>query len=1285
VSFRAKQPSIGLNALSGGVSVKDDTLFVKKLALRTEETSILIDGAVQQYLTNPRLNLNISSDKLSLPEIARLVPSLAGIPVQPAFEIALDGPLDRLGVNMNVRSSAGQITGKLLVDTLAPSQGASGEVFVRHLDLAPFTKTAANKSDLTIDTKMDVKVADAANLDTLSGTASMQSPRIAVAGYAAENVAIGAKLQGRRVALDARANAYGAAAQASGTVTIPKEKEPVAFDLAGTLRHVDARRLPASAGAPPAPTDVNVAFKARGHEPMVAGQPRSVDADLRFADSTVSGMRLANGSSAKVSMRGSAIAYEADATVSGVDLARVGRDLRMPALADPRYESNINAHIAAKGRGTTLNTIDVTANGELTDSTVLGGKIPQVTFAADISNDRAHVTADGEIADFDPSVASGRADTKGAVSGTFDVDATVDGVSKGATVDNTEATVRATLSPSKVGDLEITWANVDADYAAERGDVRDVEIVGRDLNVSAYGPIALDAEGQSKLTFHADTPSLQEVGKLVGVEMEGIAKVDGTLTGNRAELQASGTFTGDGIKYGADGSIGALTASTKYNVTIPELDYKRAKVDADTTATFVTAGGQEINELAAKTTYADNQVTFNATAKQPKRTLTADGAVAMRPEAQEIHLQNLVLDTQGLRWNLAPDSPATIQYGADQVAVKDVRLVSGAQTISASGAFGRKGDELTVKAENVDVANVDALMLRPPELSGRLNASAVVSGTKAAPTVKADFEIDAGGFRQFKYDTFKGSATYAESGINVDARLQQNASQWLTAKGHLPTALFSAGAPGAAPSNEPVDFTVDSSPIDLGIIQGFTNQVSKVTGTLEAHLKVAGTASEPLPSGAITVQNGAMKVDQSGVSYAHIAGQVNFQPDRVHIDQITVLDDNNNALSVTGDLAVQKGQLGDVHVYVNADDFKLLKNKMGDVHAGAELEIAGNLTAPSIIGDINVNQGRLDLDEVIAAAGMSPYSTEETQYQTGQNTTKPTEDTQATTGPLAAQEAAHAAQNADAAPKPSPFDALTMDVGLSMPNDFIAKANNLQSPGSPIGLGALNVTLGGDLHASKKPGDVVRVRGTVSTVRGYYDFQGRRFDILRDGTVRFDGLDEIDPALDLRTQRVIQGVTALVNVRGTLYKPQIVLSSTPPLEQADILSLIIFNQPLNQVSEGQQISLASRAEAMAAGAVTSQLAQSIGNALNLDQFEINLAPENGGGPQVTLGQQVGQNLYVKVQQGVGDQNSTNLILEYELSKWLRLQTNVVQGASTEQTLFRRAQSSGADLIFFFSY
>jgi translocation and assembly module TamB len=206
-------------------------------------------------------------------------------------------------------------------------------------------------------------------------------------------------------------------------------------------------------------------------------------------------------------------------------------------------------------------------------------------------------------------------------------------------------------------------------------------------------------------------------------------------------------------------------------------------------------------------------------------------------------------------------------------------------------------------------------------------------------------------------------------------------------------------------------------------------------------------------------------------------------------------------------------------------------------------------------------------------------------------------------------------------------------------------------------------------------------------VRGNYDFQGRRFEILRDGTVRFDNapLNEMDPRLDIRTRRIIQGVEARVNVRGTLKQPEIILSSTPPLEQADILSLIIFNQPVNTLGEGQTISLAQRAQALATGAVAGELAQSIGNAIGVDRFEISTAPEGGGAASLTIGQQVGQHLYMKVEQGVGAQSQTNFILEYELTSWLRLQTNVLQGTATQQALFQRMQGSGLDLLFFFSY
>jgi autotransporter translocation and assembly factor TamB len=288
------------------------------------------------------------------------------------------------------------------------------------------------------------------------------------------------------------------------------------------------------------------------------------------------------------------------------------------------------------------------------------------------------------------------------------------------------------------------------------------------------------------------------------------------------------------------------------------------------------------------------------------------------------------------------------------------------------------------------------------------------------------------------------------------------------------------------------------------------------------------------------------------------------------------------------------------------------------------------------------------------------------------------------TEPIAYGDTAAASNGPEKPPNRSIFDALRMNVRVTVPDDLIVTSTGIQVPGALVDLGALNVTLGGDLTATKDPAGQVRLTGAVNTVRGTYEFQGRRFEVLRDGAIRFDGLEEFDPRLDLRTQHVINGVVARVDVHGTLKEPQIVLSSTPPLEDADILALVVFNQPLNELGAGQQMTLIERASNLATGAVIGSLSQSIAKALNLETFQFDIAPASGAGPALTIGQQLGPNLYLKVQQGVGDLSTTNLLVEYAITNWLRLQTNVQQGASTQQSLFQRNQGTGADLIFLFS-
>ena len=209
-----------------------------------------------------------------------------------------------------------------------------------------------------------------------------------------------------------------------------------------------------------------------------------------------------------------------------------------------------------------------------------------------------------------------------------------------------------------------------------------------------------------------------------------------------------------------------------------------------------------------------------------------------------------------------------------------------------------------------------------------------------------------------------------------------------------------------------------------------------------------------------------------------------------------------------------------------------------------------------------------------------------------------------------------------------------MDVHLTVPDDLVVKASSLQAPGSPIGLGAMNVTLGGDIRATKAAGDrPSRCVGAVNTVRGTYDFQGRRFEILRDGAIRFVGepLNEMDPALDIAARRIISGGrSARQRPRQRSSSRRSSCRSTPPLEQADILSLIVFNQPVNQLGEGAA-DFAASARAVAGGRCRWRASwRSRSAARSASTPSRSTWRPNGRRPELTVGQQVGQNLYLKV-------------------------------------------------------
>ena len=1322
VSFRGSAPTLALQNLTGKLAVRDDNLYVENVALHTSETSVTVDGVVENYLATPVVKLT-ATGRVSLPEIGRVVPGAAGYDLHPAIDLKADGPAENLKLDVNVRSEAGDIRGQLTTDVQAPNFAVRGDVDVDRLNLAPIVRNPAQRTDLTGHAKLNVALksepGNAPVADRMSGTFTFAGPHVVAAGYDARNLKVEGKIDGPKITLDGRAAAYGGTATARGFIVTPSKGRAIAFDLRGAAERVDLRNLPASTGVPRLATNLSVA------EYHVTGQGSSIQGTARLNESTIEGATFSSGTNAEFAVSPSEISYSARGTVASLDLDRLGTALKIDALSKPAYDSRINGSFdvsgsaprtpRAAGTGATdsteppaISAMKLDASGSLTTSEVLGGRLPNLTFEAHLDRGALNGHATGAFENFNPGQLANRKELEGRVSGTVDANFAVSDISASMTPASVTAEGRATLAPSLVGGLQIDSAQVDGTYANQVGDVTRFDIAGPDVKASASGRLSLDRSNSSDLKYHVEAINLPELAKLAGQSnVGGSATLDGTLTGNAASLVAKGTLDGSNLAYGANN---ALDLNSQYTVTIPELQVANAKVDATTDATFVTVGGTELNSVKATTKYDQKTLDFTTNLKEKTRELDAAGQVIFHPDHQELHLPTLAVRTQGVEWQTAPASEATVKYGRDRVEFENVRLVSGDQSLDVNGTLaigsGSPTGAIDVKANNVDLKQLETLALQNRGLSGRLNADARISGSTAAPDVTGKVQITNGGFQNYQYQSLTADVDYKGTRLGLDATLQRSPTEFLTAKGSVPTSLFRASPTGdhveAAPG-EAIDLQVKSSPIDLGFVQGFTNQITNVTGTLQADVHVIGSGQDPHAQGFIDIKDGSFGVPAAGETFTGLTTRIELQSDVVKIPAFALLDRHGETLRVAGELAVHERQVGAVNVTIDSDNFEVINNELGDVQLQTALKLTGELRRPQLVGDVRLDAARVEVDKVLELF-YSPYSQEAlpevvSAERTVEGSGSAEEATkgalskagESAAAPGAEEKAAKDEAAAAAAAPAGPAAALAMDVHLVAPDNLVLRGKSLR-PGGPTGtaLGDINITVGGDLRVQKKPNGPVTLLGVVNTVRGTYDFQGRRFDLTRDGTIRFMGTPTINPLLDVSATRKIPdtGVEARIHITGTPKAPQLELTSNPPLEESDILALIVFNRPVNELGTGERSSLAATAGGIATGFIAAPLGESIGKALDLDLFEISTTTENGDlGAAITLGQQVNQRTFLKVYQRFGTQTATQFQLEYQLARFLRAALNAspeTTGAANRINE-RRIERAGIDLIFFFSY
>lgn len=566
--------------------------------------------------------------------------------------------------------------------------------------------------------------------------------------------------------------------------------------------------------------------------------------------------------------------------------------------------------------------------------------------------------------------------------------------------------------------------------------------------------------------------------------------------------------------------------------------------------------------------------------------------------------------------------PMYFTQQAKEMELRDLWLQLGEAELQADY---HQNAQQVVSNFKTNAISSELLHLVVPDLpiAGKLTLQGHLEGSPHQP--KGQFQIDFHGI-QIIEDIFANKPFIAgrlllnldEKGAQLTSELNGIGQTPLLIAGHLPLSL----------SMTPLDFKVNSQlPFELSLnaegeldpyLHLFYNDTTNLSGHTQIALKLSGQMNAPQIKGHIHLINGAYESLSTGALYHNIQAHLEGDGSKIILTNLSAQDNKNGQISATGTITLDTSKQFPFEFHIQPSRIFILDSDYVDVSASGRLTLVGNTKKSKLQGELNVDQASIHLEEALP----------------------------------------HQIKN---------IDIRYINVAE---NDLIPKYFEKHETSSPIELdvkvnASQNVRIEGNHLKSDWKGsflvtgtpDNPQLHGDLRISQGEYNFNGKVFN-LSQGNIHFAGALDKKTSLYIVASKDIDRITAEIIVKGTTNKPAISFRSNPPLPQREVLSYILFNRGISDITvdQGEQlsqsfISLNSSEQTKSSDDFLSRLRNNIG--IDRLDFTTNDNKENKDfGLQV--GKHITEDIMVSVNQGMTSL-SPIIAVEAKLRKNLKAQ------------------------------
>lgn len=821
---------------------------------------------------------------------------------------------------------------------------------------------------------------------------------------------------------------------------------------------------------------------------------------------------------------------------------------------------------------------------------------------------------------------------------------------RGVKPEEMDSEAKITIAPSRIGPTSISQGEFAGTAKQGQLTLNKGTLLANDAEVNIQGRLgALQKTASGKMTYHVLVKNLTPWLALAGIEGKGGVDLNGSADGMLTALRTDGRLLLDRVSVGENTvQKGELTyhvndigSPQPHGQILAKMNDVQAGKPMQAVSADVTFAGLQPVDVQADVTVQDEETRIHHLKTQAR----------YAPEQLDVLIQDLSLQLPLGTWRNTQQPRLTLH--GKIFTLQDFALERAGQAIRASGTFDLQGQlQGQLQVERFSLKELHTFLPDVPELKGQVNVEVKVQGTVASPDVTAIVSTGPLSIAGQTYAGLNSRSTYQKEQLSLNLLLKQDETHTLSIDGGLPLALSREGKVSSPVIGE-ANFRVHSDGLSLTFLELLNRDIKDVQGAVTMDVSLRGPLEALALSGPIRLQNGQVRVKQLGQTFSDITVEVQIEPTMVRLTQLSLLG-GDGRFTGSGMVALDRYRVRNLDLMFQADRFRVINTKEYRAELLGDVTCSGSLDAPVVNGEMTVQDAVARPNIALLKSGPAPQDATIMIVRSSQELT-------ATKAEGHQEKEGEQDGQVSSAPGGGIYDKLKLNVGITIPrNTWVHMTEG-------------SIELMGQLQANKSPHTELALNGTIETVRGWVAVQGRKF-ALEKGNVTFSGETPIDPSLDIIARYTLPEYLVDVLISGTGTKPSISFKSEPDLEQADILSLLVFGKPANALSDKEKVSLQSQALQAVAGSAASDLRQAVAEQLGIENLELDVG-ENPSQSKVGIGKYIAPGIFVSTSQQLGTNSQgqgRDVTIEYQLNdNWQLKASTTARGNDGVDILWKK--------------